>query len=202
MGNPKGVQRDFEKLEERRLLAARLLQQGVPFGGNETGLAVGEGASPERVELLEAGVRQTNHDTAAIHEKCDVDGVASPCGSDRTASKKRKTGRETIIPTELLPMSLLPSNTLGTRVPQKSPGYRRLTLHRPNCVPYSSTESIGKPSSDRSSVMSLFHHGERFLEESSIAPSFGLGLPEFQGCHPAQNLGSLAPCEREKGGAL
>jgi transposase len=30
MGNPKGVQRDFEKLEERRLLAARLLQQGVP----------------------------------------------------------------------------------------------------------------------------------------------------------------------------
>ena len=30
MGNPKGVQRDFEKLEQRRFLAARLLQQGVP----------------------------------------------------------------------------------------------------------------------------------------------------------------------------
>jgi transposase len=30
MGNPKGVQRDFEKLEHRRFLAARLLQQGVP----------------------------------------------------------------------------------------------------------------------------------------------------------------------------
>jgi transposase len=29
MGNPKGVQRDFEKLEERRFRAARLLQQGV-----------------------------------------------------------------------------------------------------------------------------------------------------------------------------
>ena len=29
MGNPKGVQRDFEKLQERRFLAARLLQQGV-----------------------------------------------------------------------------------------------------------------------------------------------------------------------------
>src|ERR1700680_1092380 len=30
MGNQKGVQRDFEKLEERRFLAAKLLQQGVP----------------------------------------------------------------------------------------------------------------------------------------------------------------------------
>ena len=30
MGNPKGVRRDFDKLEERRLLAARLLRQGVP----------------------------------------------------------------------------------------------------------------------------------------------------------------------------
>ena len=30
MGNPKGVQRDFGKLEERRFLAGRLLQQGVP----------------------------------------------------------------------------------------------------------------------------------------------------------------------------
>ena len=30
MGNPKGVQRDFEKLEERRFLAAELLRQGVP----------------------------------------------------------------------------------------------------------------------------------------------------------------------------
>src|ERR1700688_2894255 len=30
MGNPKGVQRDFEKLEERRFHAGRLLQQGVP----------------------------------------------------------------------------------------------------------------------------------------------------------------------------
>src|SRR5271167_5242445 len=30
MGNPKGVQRDFGKLEERRFRAARLLQQGVP----------------------------------------------------------------------------------------------------------------------------------------------------------------------------
>jgi transposase len=30
MGNPRGVQRNFEKLEERRLLAARLLRQGVP----------------------------------------------------------------------------------------------------------------------------------------------------------------------------
>ena len=30
MGNPKGVQRDFEKLEQRRLLAAGLLRQGVP----------------------------------------------------------------------------------------------------------------------------------------------------------------------------
>ena len=30
MGNPKGVQRDFKKLEERRFHAARLLQQGVP----------------------------------------------------------------------------------------------------------------------------------------------------------------------------
>jgi transposase len=30
MGNPKGVRRDFEKLEERRLLAAGLLRQGVP----------------------------------------------------------------------------------------------------------------------------------------------------------------------------
>ena len=30
MGNPKGVRRDFEKLEQRRFLAARLLQQGVP----------------------------------------------------------------------------------------------------------------------------------------------------------------------------
>src|ERR1700680_673384 len=29
MGNPKGVQRDFQKLEQRRFLAARLLQQGV-----------------------------------------------------------------------------------------------------------------------------------------------------------------------------
>jgi len=30
MGNPKGVQRNFEKLEERRFLAGRLLQQKVP----------------------------------------------------------------------------------------------------------------------------------------------------------------------------
>ena len=30
MGNPKGVRRDFGKLEERRFLAARLLRQGVP----------------------------------------------------------------------------------------------------------------------------------------------------------------------------
>jgi transposase len=33
MGNPKGVRRDseaFQKLEERRFLAARLLEQGVP----------------------------------------------------------------------------------------------------------------------------------------------------------------------------
>jgi transposase len=30
MGNQKGVQRDFEKLEERRFLAGRLLQQKVP----------------------------------------------------------------------------------------------------------------------------------------------------------------------------
>ena len=30
MGNPKGVRRNFEKLEERRLLAAGLLRQGVP----------------------------------------------------------------------------------------------------------------------------------------------------------------------------
>jgi len=30
MGNPKGVQRDFEELEERRFRAAGLLQQGVP----------------------------------------------------------------------------------------------------------------------------------------------------------------------------
>jgi transposase len=30
MGNPKGVPRDFEKLEERRFLAAKLLQRGVP----------------------------------------------------------------------------------------------------------------------------------------------------------------------------
>ena len=29
MGNPAGVRRDFEKLEERRLLGARLLRQGV-----------------------------------------------------------------------------------------------------------------------------------------------------------------------------
>jgi transposase len=29
MGNPKGVRRDFGKLEERRFLAARLLRQGV-----------------------------------------------------------------------------------------------------------------------------------------------------------------------------
>ena len=30
MGNPKGIQRNFEKLQDRRFLAARLLQQGVP----------------------------------------------------------------------------------------------------------------------------------------------------------------------------
>ena len=30
MGNPKGVRRDFEKLEQRRLLVAGLLRQGVP----------------------------------------------------------------------------------------------------------------------------------------------------------------------------
>src|ERR1700676_4300550 len=30
MGNPKGVHRNFEKLQDRRFLAARLLQQGVP----------------------------------------------------------------------------------------------------------------------------------------------------------------------------
>jgi transposase len=30
MGNPKGVRRDFAALEERRLLGARLLRQGVP----------------------------------------------------------------------------------------------------------------------------------------------------------------------------
>jgi hypothetical protein len=30
MGNPKGVRRDFEKLEQRRWLAAGLLRQGVP----------------------------------------------------------------------------------------------------------------------------------------------------------------------------
>ncbi len=30
MGNPKGVRRDFEKLERRRWLAAGLLRQGVP----------------------------------------------------------------------------------------------------------------------------------------------------------------------------
>ena len=30
MGNPKGVRRNFEKLEDRRLLAAGLLRQGVP----------------------------------------------------------------------------------------------------------------------------------------------------------------------------
>jgi transposase len=30
MGNPKGVQRNFEQLQDRRFLAARLLQQGVP----------------------------------------------------------------------------------------------------------------------------------------------------------------------------
>src|SRR6266516_5516111 len=30
MGNPAGVRRDFQALEQRRLLGARLLQQGVP----------------------------------------------------------------------------------------------------------------------------------------------------------------------------
>ena len=30
MGNPKGLRRDFDKLEERRLLGACLLRQGVP----------------------------------------------------------------------------------------------------------------------------------------------------------------------------
>src|SRR5258708_10431385 len=30
MGNPAGVRRDFEKLEERRLLGARLLGRGMP----------------------------------------------------------------------------------------------------------------------------------------------------------------------------
>src|SRR6266513_2813157 len=30
MGNPAGVRRDFQSLEQRRLLGARLLQQGVP----------------------------------------------------------------------------------------------------------------------------------------------------------------------------
>jgi transposase len=30
MGNPRGVQRDFEALEERRFVAAGLLRQGVP----------------------------------------------------------------------------------------------------------------------------------------------------------------------------
>lgn len=30
MGNPKGVRRDFAQLEERRMLAARLLRQGIP----------------------------------------------------------------------------------------------------------------------------------------------------------------------------
>src|ERR1700694_3055963 len=30
MGNPKGVQRDFQKLEQRRFLAAKFLRQGVP----------------------------------------------------------------------------------------------------------------------------------------------------------------------------
>lgn len=30
MGNPAGVRRDFQKLEDRRLVAARLLRQGVP----------------------------------------------------------------------------------------------------------------------------------------------------------------------------
>ena len=29
MGNPAGVRRDFQKLEERRLFGARLLRQGV-----------------------------------------------------------------------------------------------------------------------------------------------------------------------------
>src|ERR1700747_2944846 len=40
MGNPKGVRRDFEELEQRRFLAAKFLQQGFPQAEVARGVGV------------------------------------------------------------------------------------------------------------------------------------------------------------------
>jgi transposase len=58
MGNPAGVQRDFEALERRRLEAARLLRQGL--GQSEVARAVGvhrQSVSRWARELGESGLR-------------------------------------------------------------------------------------------------------------------------------------------------
>ena len=58
MGNPAGVRRDFEKLEERRLLSRRLLRQGV----HPAEVVVGRGVHRQSVsrwaaQLKEGGIR-------------------------------------------------------------------------------------------------------------------------------------------------
>lgn len=61
MGNPSGVRRDFRKLEERRLLAARLLRQGVLPA--EVARQVGvhrQSVSRWAVQLQRGGVRALN----------------------------------------------------------------------------------------------------------------------------------------------
>jgi transposase len=58
MGNPKGVRRDFAALEERRLLGARLLRQGVPQAEVARQVGVHRQSVSRWAEQLEQGGRR------------------------------------------------------------------------------------------------------------------------------------------------
>jgi len=58
MGNPKGVRRDFEKLEQRRFLGARLLRQGVPQAEVARRVGVHRQSVSRWVQQLEQGGRR------------------------------------------------------------------------------------------------------------------------------------------------
>src|SRR5207245_9826501 len=58
MGNPKGVRRDFEKLEQRRCRGARLLRQGVPQAEVARRVGVHRESVSRWVQQLEQGGRR------------------------------------------------------------------------------------------------------------------------------------------------
>src|SRR6266852_7992024 len=58
MGNPKGVRRDFEKLEQRRFLGAELLRQGVPQAEVARRVGVHRQSVSRWVQQLEQGGRR------------------------------------------------------------------------------------------------------------------------------------------------